>query len=708
MMENDFFKLIKKDGIATVWLDFKKEKLNIVSPLLVDEFENIFDSINDDPTIQGTVLISAKPDFIAGADIKAFKAEKVGDFQPISKKGHDLLFTIENSKKPVVSAISGTCYGLGVEISLACHGRICSDDPKTKLALPEVKLGLLPGGGGTQRLPKLVGLQNALDIMLTGKNIFPRKAKKIGLVDDVVNKNKLHTAATKLVKKLVSKHYKRKVKKSVLNKILDDTSFGRKIVLKTAKKKVAKLTQGNYPAPLEIIYCVETGIKKGPKHGYNAEVIKFEELMLSNVSKALRGIFFNMSDKKKNPYTTLPEKIQRIGILGAGFMGAGIAEISVNNNIDVTLKDLDENVISNAKNSIWKALNKKVKRKQISSVTAKTIIQRAVGQTNYSGFNNLPIVVEAVVENMDVKKKVIQELEANCKEDFIFASNTSSLPLTEMANAAKHPENVVGMHYFSPVPKMPLLEIVKTEQTSEKTLSTCYDIGVRQGKTCIVVNDAPGFYVNRILAPYLNEVLLMIEEGASISSIDKSIKKLGMPVGPIALMDEVGIDIGAHVMGGEMLDLVAQRKGVTVSEGLPKMFKAGYLGKKNRKGFYNYDPKTGKKANENPKAYSFFGSPKKIDFSNDLINERAILLLLNEAVMCLEEGIIENEKDGDIGGVFGIGFLPWSGGPFSYMNQFGIDNIVQRMEKQQSIYGPKFSPRPMLTKMKENGSVFKV
>ena len=708
-MENDFFKIENINGIATIWLDFKNEKMNIVSPKLVDQFEAIFESINKEQDIKGAIIISAKPDFIAGADIKAFKADKVGDFQPISKKGHDLLFMIEKSKKPIVSAINGTCYGLGVEMSLACHGRICSDDPRTKLALPEVKLGLLPGGGGTQRLPKLIELQKALDMMLTGKNIYPRQAKRMGLVDEVVNKNKLHIAAIKLVEKIIKDgKINRKVKKSTINKFLDHTLIGRKIVFKGARKQVAKLTQGNYPAPNEIINCVEIGLNKDSKKGYNAEVIKFEELILSAVSKALRGIFFNMTDKKKNPYETPPKKIKRLGILGAGFMGAGITEISINNKIDVILKDLDEKTVSNAKLSIWKTLNKKVKRKQIQSVEAKKIIQKAIGQTSFSGFNNLEMVIEAVVENMDIKKKVIKELEENCKEDFIFASNTSSLPLTEMAKVAKHPENVVGMHYFSPVPKMPLLEIIKTKDTSEKTLSTCYELGVKQGKTCIVVNDSPGFYVNRILAPYLNEVLLMLEEGANISAIDKSIKKLGMPVGPIALMDEVGIDIGAHVMGGEMTQLVAKREGVKLSTALPKMFEAGYLGKKNKKGFYKYDKKKGKKTGENAECYKFFGNPKKNNFSEDQINERAILLLLNEAVMCLEEGIIENAKDGDIGGVFGIGFLPWSGGPFSYMNQFGIDNIVERMEAQMNTLGPKFKPRPLLLKMKAELSKFKV
>jgi len=705
-MQNDFFNIQIEEGIATIWLDFKKEKMNIVSPSLIGNFNEVFELLNNDTTIKGGIIISAKPDFIAGADIKSFKAEKEGDFQEFSKKGHQILNIIENSKKPIIAAIHGTCYGLGTEISLACQGRICSDDPRTKLALPEVKLGLLPGGGGTQRLPRLVGLQKSLDMMLTGKNIYPKQAKRMGLVDEVVNKNKLHRAAVKMINTVIEKGpIQRKVKKSLFNKILDDTLLGRKLVFKKAKEKVMYLTQGNYPAPVEIINCVEIGLTKGLEKGYEAEVERFEQLMLSDVSKALRSLFFNMTDKKKNPYNAAAKELDRIAVLGTGFMGAGIADVSVNNKIDVLLKDLDENIVTAAKKGIWKNINKKIKKKQISEIEGKSIIQRAIGQTNFEGFSNVNIVIEAIIENMDIKKKVIQELETHCKEDFIFASNTSSLPLTEMAKAAKRPENVVGMHYFSPVPKMPLLEIIKTDQTSEETLATCFELGMRQGKTCIVVNDAPGFYVNRILAPYINEVLLMIEEGAKIETIDKALKKKGMPVGPIVLLDEVGIDVGAHVMSGDMTDFVTQREGVTMSEGLPKMFEAGLYGKKNKKGFYKYNDK-GKKTGVNEDVYQYFGNPPKKDFELDYICDRSISLLLNEAVMCLEEGIISDTIDGDLGGVFGIGFLPWSGGPFSYINKVGAKNIVERMKEFESQLGPKFKPRPMLEKYAQENLLF--
>ena len=376
--------------------------------------------------------------------------------------------------------------------------------------------------------------------------------------------------------------------------------------------------------------------------------------------------------------------------------------------MDVILKDLNEEVVSNAKKNIWKNIFKKVKRKQIKETQAKSVIQKAIGQTSFDGFQNVNIVIEAIVENMEVKKNVIKKLEGVCKDDFIFASNTSSLPLTEMSEVAKKPENVIGMHYFSPVPKMPLLEIIKTAKTSEETLSTCYDLGIKQGKTCIVVNDMPGFYVNRILCPYLIEALLMIEEGVSIEDIDGAITKLGMPIGPITLLDEVGIDVGAHVMSGNMADLLKGRDGFKINHSMPKMFEAGLHGRKSKKGFYNYSEKKGrlKKSSPNQDVYNYFGNPKSNKLSSKEITERTMLMLLNEAVWCLEDNILQNAKDGDIGAVLGVGFLPWSGGPFSYMNLLGIDHVVERMQHYAKIHGPKFNPRPMLIEMAKNGKTF--
>ena len=709
MIKSDLFRLEIEKGIATIWIDSQKDKMNIVSPSLIGDFENVFNEIENNDNIIGAVLISAKKDFIAGADIKSFKGEKVGDFQPFSRKGHELLQKIEDSKKPIVSAIHGTCYGLGVELSLACIARVCSNDSKTKLALPEVKLGLLPGAGGTQRLPRLVGLQASLDIMLTGKNIFPFKAKKIGLVDEIIHHSKLHKAAKKLVYDIASNKFKRKkLKKSLIVKLLDGTSIGRSIVFSQAKKTVLKLTKGNYPAPLEIIECVKIGLQRGLKHGYEAEVIKFEELILSDVSFALRNLFFITSDKKKNPYNVDLKNTQKIGVIGAGFMGEGITEVSINSGMDVILKDLDHKMLHQARKNIWKNLSRKIKRRQMSKVLAKTTAQRAIGQLDYKGFDSIDVVVEAIVENMAVKKKLIKELESICDNDFIFASNTSSLPLTEMSEDANKPENVVGMHYFSPVTKMPLLEIIKTSKTSKQAIATCYEIGKKQGKTCIVVNDSPGFYVNRILCPYLLEALILIEEGVRIEQIDRALKNMGMPVGPIALLDEVGIDVGVHVMSGNMTDLIKDRDGIKLNYSMPKMLEAGLSGRKSEKGFYHYIKKKGKlkKGKVNQSVYQYFDAPSAKKISDNEIIERCILILLNEAVWALEEGIIENINDGDIGAVFGIGFLPWSGGPFSYMNQIGISTIIDRMKHYQNIYGNKFEPRPMLVKLAEKDEKF--
>jgi 3-hydroxyacyl-CoA dehydrogenase/enoyl-CoA hydratase/3-hydroxybutyryl-CoA epimerase len=324
----------------------------------------------------------------------------------------------------------------------------------------------------------------------------------------------------------------------------------------------------------------------------------------------------------------------------------------------------------------------------------------------YDSFEHTDIVVEAVVENMGLKKTIMKELEANCPADYIFATNTSALSVTEMAEHASRPENVIGMHYFSPVPKMPLLEIVKTKYTSEETLATTYDIGVRQGKTCIIVQDGPGFYANRILAPYLNEVMLMIEEGGDIEKLDKAMKKKGMPVGPVALMDEVGIDIGAHVMSGDIAEVVKSREGVVVSQGLLKMFDAGYLGKKNKKGFYKYDGKKGRRNGANPDAYKFYGNPTKKEISYEDMTWRPLLLMINEAIMCLEEGIIDAPTPGDLGAVFGLGFLPFTGGPFRFCDAFGAKEMVELMESYAAKFGPKFSPRPMLKELANTGAKF--
>ncbi len=701
----DFLTIEKKDGIATLWIDNKKEKMNVVSPTVIDIFGQIFEQMENDPEVKAVIFISGKKDFMAGADIKSFAIAKKGDFRPIQKAGHVTLDKIENSKKPFIAAVHGTAFGLGTELSLACHARIATNDPSTKFGLPEVKVGILPGGGGTQRLPRLVGIQKALDMMLTGKNVFARPAKKMGLVDELTAPGKLHQAATMMAQRMLKTPIKRKSKLSFTEKLLEGNPIGRSILFSQAKKMALKQSQGNYPAIPAIIECVETGIKQGTKAGYEKELELFEYLLLTPESKALRSIFFASTDNKKNPYGKENAKpLNTLGMIGAGFMGAGITEISVNKGIDVLLKDIKPEGITAAKKEIWKGLSKKVRRKSLTKPQAEEVVGRVSGQLTYDDFDKADIVIEAVLERMDLKKRIIADIEKHCKEDVVIATNTSSLSVSEMAQNATKPEMVIGMHYFSPVPKMPLLEIVKTEKTANSVIASCYEFGLKQGKTCIVVKDSPGFYVNRILGPYMNESLLLLDEGVAIDAIDKAMKKKGFPVGPITLFDQVGLDIAAHVVDSSR-KIVADRSGFAISDSVIKMFEAGRLGRKNGQGFYQYDEK-GKKKGVDTSAYQFFKGKGGTSMDMETIQNRCLYLMFNEAVLCLDEGIIASPTDGDLGAVFGTGFLPFTGGPFRYMDQLGIDNVVKTMNDLASKYGEKYSPAKMLVDMAVKGTSF--
>jgi 3-hydroxyacyl-CoA dehydrogenase/enoyl-CoA hydratase/3-hydroxybutyryl-CoA epimerase len=628
------------NGVCTIWMDQKKEKINKIGPDLIGLFEEVFSELDKDDSIKAFVLTSKKKDFIAGADIEAFqKVEKPGDWKPIAQKGHAILNQIEKSKKPIVAAIHGNALGAGLEIALACHARIASNDKSTKVALPEVKLGLLPGGGGTQRLPRLVGLQAALDMMLTGKNVFPYPALKMGLVDKVVHVSSLQNAAQKMALELVGKPIKRErnelnletvkagfpaIQKALTGLVLE-APLVNKIVFTEAKKMVDKQAHGNYPAPYKIMECVEIGWNQGIEKGYAAEVEKFEELILSPVSRQLINIFFAMTDKKKNPYGEDKVKhVHRLGMIGAGFMGAGIAEVSMDDDMHVLLKDINQEMINSAYKTIYNDYNKKVSKKAMTKIELEEKMALLSGSLNYSDLDNQEIIIEAVFEDLKLKQNILKDVEANAKPNTIFATNTSALPIKAIAANAKNPELVIGMHYFSPVPKMPLLEIIKTDKTADWVIATCFDVGVRQGKTVIVVNDGPGFYTTRILAPLMNEAQLMLDEGGDILQIDREMNLFGYPVGPITLSDEVGIDVGAHIMSGELMqEMLKQRPDFKVSKTLLEISKAGYKGRKNKKGFYKYD-ENGKKVSGqvDPNIYSFYGGNARKKFDANEIHMR--------------------------------------------------------------------------------------
>jgi len=712
------------NGVCTIWMDQKKEKINKIGPDLIGLFEEVFSELDKDDSIKAFVLTSKKKDFIAGADIEAFqKVEKPGDWKPIAQKGHAILNQIEKSKKPIVAAIHGNALGAGLEIALACHARIASNDKSTKVALPEVKLGLLPGGGGTQRLPRLVGLQAALDMMLTGKNVFPYPALKMGLVDKVVHVSSLQNAAQKMALELVGKPIKRErnelnletvkagfpaIQKALTGLVLE-APLVNKIVFTEAKKMVDKQAHGNYPAPYKIMECVEIGWNQGIEKGYAAEVEKFEELILSPVSRQLINIFFAMTDKKKNPYGEDKVKhVHRLGMIGAGFMGAGIAEVSMDDDMHVLLKDINQEMINSAYKTIYNDYNKKVSKKAMTKIELEEKMALLSGSLNYSDLDNQEIIIEAVFEDLKLKQNILKDVEANAKPNTIFATNTSALPIKAVAANAKNPELVIGMHYFSPVPKMPLLEIIKTDKTADWVIATCFDVGVRQGKTVIVVNDGPGFYTTRILAPLMNEAQLMLDEGGDILQIDREMNLFGYPVGPITLSDEVGIDVGAHIMSGELMqEMLKQRPDFKVSKTLLEISKAGYKGRKNKKGFYKYD-ENGKKVSGqvDPNIYSFYGDNARKKFDANEIHMRCGMAMVNEAALCLEEGIIENPLDGDIGAIFGLGFPPFRGGPFRYVDTLGAQQVVDILNDLAATHGARFKPAQILVDYAKSGKKF--
>lgn len=702
-MKNNYFETEVRDDVLIIWLDQQDSKVNKISPEMIGLFEPLMDELDRDGQVRAAVLISRKKDFIAGADIEAFaNVRQPGDWKPIGEKGHAILFRIQASRKPIVAAIHGACMGAGTEISLACAARIAADEG-TVIALPEVKLGLLPGGGGTQRLPKLVGIQKALEMMLNGKNIYAYPAKKMGLVDRLATRPALLDAAICLAREVADKPLQRKDYRPLIARLLEGTSKTRDIIYKKAKRLVDQQTKGNYPAPYEIIECVRAGSEKGTSIGYAEEIARFEKLILTPESKQLRNVFFAMTDKKKNPLKDLAKPVRRIAVLGAGFMGAGIAEVTVGKEVNVVLKDIKAENIAKAKQSIWQSLKSRLDRRAISPWEADQQINRLIGQFDYAHFNHVDVVIEAVFEEIGLKQKVLAECEQHLRADAIYASNTSALPISDIAQASRRPEQVIGMHYFSPVPKMPLLEIVATDKTADWVIATCYELGVQQGKTVIVVKDGPGFYTTRILAPMMAEALNLLHQGADIVYVDRLMTKFGFPVGPFTLMDEVGIDVGAHIMTGHLMQFFSRtRPDMLQTDGLVQMFKDGFQGRKNRRGFYQYD-ESGKKISgkANHFAYNYFrssttGTPEP---SDQEIVQRVSWSLIAEAARCLEEQILSCALDGDVGAVFGLGFPPHLGGPFRYMDSQGLRSCVELLGRMSQQHGNRFAPPAILERM---------
>ena len=697
---------VRDDGVAILTMDVLGESMNILKVEFAEQIEDVLTQIKADSSIKGVVLVSGKNNsFVAGADISMLAAcESAEDATHIAKGGQQMFDRIEAMPVTFVAAIHGPALGGGLELTLACHYRVCSDDAKTQLGLPEVQLGLLPGSGGTQRLPRLISIQQAMKMMLTGSSVRAKQAKKYGIVDDMVPQSILLDVAIEMAKK--PKPKRRAPKLDVMGKLLEKTSFGRNMMFKQARKQTASKTQGNYPSPELIIDCIETGLTKGMKEGLEVEASHFGKLVMTPESASLRSLFFATTDMKKETGVegVEPAPLKKIGVLGGGLMGGGIAFVTAAKaGLPVRIKDIRSDGIANAIKYSFDILNKKVKHRFIKKSDMQKQLALLTGSVDYSGFGDTDVVIEAVFEDLALKQQMVADVEENCAENTIFASNTSSIPIGQIAAKAKRPEQVIGLHYFSPVDKMPLAEVIAHEKTSEQTISTTVELAKKQGKTPIVVKDGAGFYVNRILAPYMNEAAEILLGGEPIEHIDRALVQFGFPVGPIKLLDEVGIDVGTKI--GPILQAQFGDRFASNPD-FDKVLTDGRKGKKNGRGFYDYSGKNpGKNVDES--LYALFGITPSKKLSAEQISERCVLLMLNEAAMCLDEGVIRHARDGDIGSIFGIGFPPFLGGPFRYMHNLGLGHVISRLEHYQMFYGDKFAPAECLKKMfKEENSFY--
>ncbi|PFG45952.1 short chain enoyl-CoA hydratase /3-hydroxyacyl-CoA dehydrogenase [Vibrio sp. ES.051] len=702
MSEQKAFSLkVDEQNIAWLAIDVPNEKMNTLQAAFADEMKEIFAQLKDASGIKGMIIHSLKPDnFVAGADVRMLEAcTTASEAEALARQGQELFQQLSDLPYPVVAAIHGPCLGGGLELALACDYRVCTDSDKTRLGLPEVQLGLLPGSGGTQRLPRLIGLLPSLDLILTGKQLRAKKAKKLGVVDACVPDTILLDVAKQFIEKSKNKDKK---KQSTKEKVMSGSRLGRKFVFEQAAKKTNQKTRGNYPATVAILDVIQHGLEKGFAQGQELEAKRFGELVMSSESKALRSIFFATTEmKKENGTDAKPAPVHKVGVLGGGLMGAGISHVSVAKaKVPVRIKDVSNDGVLNALNYNHKLFEKQRKRRILSKADLQAKMLQLSGGVDFTSFKHIDVVIEAVFEDLDLKQKMVADIEANAKPETIFATNTSSLPIHKIAEKAERPENVVGLHYFSPVEKMPLVEVIPHEMTSDETISTVVALAKKQGKTPIVVKDKAGFYVNRILAPYMNEAAHILLANEPIEKIDTALLDFGFPVGPITLLDEVGVDIGAKIMPILVNELGERFKGPDVFDVL---LNDGRKGRKTGKGFYTYK---GKKKEVDKSVYKLLKLEPESKLSDNDIALRCILPMLNEAVRCLDDGIIRSPRDGDIGAIFGIGFPPFLGGPFRYMDQFGIKELVEKMNEFASKYGDRYAPCDGLLTRAGEGTTF--
>ncbi len=692
MSIQESIKIIPKGEIAIVEFDMVGEKVNKFSTPMMVRFKEVITELSKS-SYKAVVIVSKKPKiFIAGADIDEIQTMTTKEqFMKAVSEGQNIFNMLEDLPQIVIAAVNGACAGGGCEMIMACDYRIASEDSSTKIGLPETQLGILPGFGGCVRMPRMIGLQAALDVILAGKLLNTKKALKAGLVDRLIHQNQLLDEALKwaseLIKEGKGKRRKTFEPQGAMNKFLEGF-IGRGIVFKKAREGVLKATNGHYPAPLKALEVIQKTYGSSDREGsLLVEREAFCECAVTDISKSLIHVFHLTEMVKKQsgvPGVQMkPKEVKAIGILGAGTMGGGIAYVAADKGIKVRMKDLSWEALGKGFKHAQDLWAKLAKKKVIDQYQLNQKMNLIGGGVDYAGFKTLDVVVEAIVEDMGIKQKVIGETAGNMRADAIIATNTSSLSVTEMSKGHPRPEFFAGMHFFNPVNKMPLVEVIRGEKTSDETIATIFELSKKMGKMPVVVKDGPGFLVNRLLLPYMAEAAFLLQEGMSIEVVDKAyVKKFGMPMGPFALMDEVGLDVCMKVLKifkkafGDRIDIAPL---------MDKLSAGSRLGKKNGKGFYSYSA-DGRRGEVDQSVYTELGLPTPTNpYDEKECIERGVFAMVNECSLALiEDRIVELPDEVDLAMIMGTGFPPFRGGLLRYADSLGAKYIADQLETYSS------------------------
>jgi 3-hydroxyacyl-CoA dehydrogenase/enoyl-CoA hydratase/3-hydroxybutyryl-CoA epimerase len=701
---------VRRDGVAVVTLDASHEKRNTITPALCAQLVDVIERAEHDASVAAVVIASAKAGFVESTDVESLKAIKFAtDAERFARDVSRAFARIAGLKKPVVAAVHGPALGGGFELALAAHGIVASDHARTSFALPEVRFGLIPGGNGLLRIARRAGLRAAIDLGTTGKSIGPARARDAGLVDDVCPQAILLDVAARRAKALVGRESVKAGRTDALALVLERNTVGRALLFKGARRHTRERTHGHYPAPERILDVLERYAARGFEAAAELEARAFGELVVSETAHRMIEVFFAARELRRDRgifERAEPRAVQSAAVVGGGRIGAGIAAVTIATGIAVRLKEQDDERAGRSLCRVRELLAEGVEEAEPSALHRDRAFARLSMATDYSGLRNVDIVIEAVPENVALKHSVLRDLERCVQPTCVVASTTSSIPIAQIALAAARPERVLGMHYFHPASKVELLEIVRSDKTEPWAVATAAALGKKQGKTVIVVKDAPGFYTTRVLAPLLAEATLLVGEGVAIEAVDAALVDWGFPVGPLQLLDDVGLDVGAHV--AQVLHAAFAER-LTPPGAIAKLVADGRQGRATGRGFYRYDVgAVGRPVRRapDPGVYALLGVAPATRLPIEEIQMRCALALVNEAVRCFGEGVVRGARDADLGAILGLGFPRFRGGPLRYVDTIGSAETLRRVQGYADRFGERWRPAPLLVQMAKRGERF--